>query len=236
MKIALFGDKNYANRDDSTKIGLSWVNYLENNFNYTITSYTDTLNLWNTYEKFLINYRLYDVIIFVVTSCGKLSSDKISIQDKNHATVLVKKMEMQNENDQIKKDILNASMLYFEYFQNEEQELFLHGKIIESIIDKCEKYKKKLILLPVYEDSISYQNIFDISLVSVYDHQRLKNNVENMDFNTFINRLSPRNNEILAEKIDGIIRETCDKVILDDFEFEQFEDPSIYWPLLKKGT
>lgn len=233
MKIALFGDKSYSTRADLT----SWVSYLDNQYSYDIVNYTNTVSLWKTYQRFLMNYREFDTIIFLPTSHGRLSCDSINdIQSITHANILLKKMEMQNEDNKIKKDILNASLIYFEYLQDEDQELFLHGKIIQEIIQRCDKFKKKLIIVPVYEDSIYYQNFFDLSLSRIYNQQCISNDLEGVYRNNFINHLSPKNNQILAEKIHGIIEGTCEHVTMDDFKFEKFEDPSIYWPLLKKGV
>lgn len=237
MKIGIFGDS-FATSVSlvSKQSGISWTRLLKN-YGYQTRNFAEAASsLWWSYERFLKNYEKCDQIIFVVTSLGRVSSPKKIILSKYWHIA-----GMSNLEDNLKKyksnfelKILNSMKDYFLYFQNDQQEKFLHNKIIEEIINKCNSDKKPLLLIPAYQDSVDFQNIFKMPLVYITNKElRIDTGSDSyvLEKSTRANHMSKHNNEILAKLVHEILQGMRTSVTMDDFIFKKSPNPEDYWEI-----
>lgn len=241
IKIGIFGDS-FADPYNNLKRewGISWTQLLTENYGYIIENFAEGgSSLWWSYERFLKNYEKYDQIIFVVTMWGRLSSsEKINNGCYVHfpARGITDSDFIENSNEFTVK-ICHSIKDYFLYFQNDQQEKFLHNRIIEEIINKCNSDKKSLLLIPAFDNPINFQTIFKIPLCEIVRKEQIINNVMDITKITYVpvyeknraNHMSKQNNEILAQLVYEIIEGTRTSVTIDDFVFEKFPNPEDYW-------
>jgi hypothetical protein len=237
--LVIFGDS-FADPYDDAKI-FGWTKLLASEYNYNVKNYAKRrTSLWWSYEKFLKFYNTFKddcIILFSVTNYGRLSNNNIHIGSFGAVNLedYPDDFTIANFDRKTTVKILESAKNYFIYLQNENQELFLHKKIIEDVIQKCNERNSRLILIPNYKDIIKFQHVFECSLDEIFV-EFLKINGFNhamIEFELMANHMNETNNKIMAEKINEIIEGSCKKVTIHDFVFEKVPNPEDYWDISK---
>ena len=226
MKIAVFGDS-FADTHPTTK--QSWVQKLGSlDKNYKIKNFAKAgSSLWWSYKKFCKNIESYEAIVFVLTRYGRLSFEDHHISGLETLNFINPELESQYPG--ISKSIEH----YFLILQDDQQEVFLHNKIIEDIKKRCKKTNKRLVLLPAFDCTIHHQDIFEIGLHNI-TMKEIETATGSKKFipetPRRVNHLSEMNRQILANIVHDILQGRCNtKIGIDNFVYETYSDLKKYW-------
>ena len=244
MKIAIFGDS-YADPYNNSIEAVSWTKLLKEKSNdYKITNFAyGGTSLWWSYELFLKNYEKFDTIIFVITTAGRLSNliYNKGVNSYDYAVELEETIKNGHPNNltdpqvQHNLKLLESAKDYYLYFQNNNQEKFLHEKIIEELYSIQTKLSdKKFIIIPTVPLNFDCKSFFKMPLLEITKKEleaNFGNNLYKFETGYRANHMSKKNNEILAEKIHQIIQGTCTEVTIDDFVFQKYPNPEKYWEI-----
>lgn len=221
MKIAIYGDsfgsevpifQTYHN--NLKKIGDSWIALLKNDF--MIDNYCESgSDYYFSFNNFLENYKKYDLNIFIKTSPHRLSITYKNKYIHNH-NIDSSTAKLEKETDKNKIKILEASINYFKYLQDEKKDLIISNLFTEKILNldpSC------LII-----DSFGNNGLFNVTL--------MENDI--WQFNPTYTRkdelldlrychMTQENNKIMYDKV----KECIEKKTKFDFDLNNFVAPSI---------
>jgi hypothetical protein len=209
---------------------VSWTNILKNKYSLDVKNYSygGTSAFWSLL-KIKEHVDSVDVVIFVVTALGRLytPNEEVSLSNINSVTHHLKTEGNQHT------VLYQAALQYYLHLDNDDMNNFIHRNVVKEAIEIANIHNKRLILIPAFDDSVFYQNIFKISLNKISKRERYVNNVSmlnpiTVEKQTMANHMTPVNNKILAEKIYQLLTSET-TVSLDDFDFTKYADPSIYW-------
>jgi len=188
MKIGIFGDS-YGTRGQGarsrhsleTETSKAWSTYISEEFD-TDNHCSSGSSFYYSANLFLKTHHLYDKIIFLITHPGRIEVvhpfAKNIIPNRmttfEHATQLVK--EYSTGKDTLNDKIYQASVDYFLYFHNFEQDSFYQY----SAIDRLKNIRKDNVLfLPCFIDSVdepdrNNNELFEISNLDTNNAEMMK--------------------------------------------------------------
>lgn len=176
MKMAVFGDSFAAPLHNMKKdLGLkSWVDYLGEK--YDVTNYAvEGSSLYYSVQQFILKQFLYDKIIFVITTPGRLYLEG-NVVLENHDHIHLSSLSMAeflyNEHKD-KKEIISqelatvsqAAIQYFTHIQRVKYDRFVHDLQVNHI----KSIRPDVILLPTSSDSYRFHMtnpcLYDITVM-----------------------------------------------------------------------
>lgn len=175
MKIAVYGDSFAASLHKFKKdIGLkSWVDHLSEK--YDVTNYAvEGSGLYYSVTKLKATKHLYDKIIFVITTPGRLyleGNDILEKYESVHLSALPmaefvysqRKDEIDPVSIELAK-IYNASIQYFTHIQRVKYDRFVH----DLQVDHIKSIRPDIILIPAFSDSYRF-NMYNPCLYDITD-------------------------------------------------------------------
>ena len=234
MKVGIFGDS-FADPFSS----LSWTLRLKEVHQYDVVNHARvcTSTFWS-YRRLLASFNDIDTVIFVVSSAGRLyhPDEKFAfVSSLSTTNQILKNTILLSREERL---VYEAAKNYHLFLASEEFDQFVQQQIIKEIGLLCQQHQKKLLLIPAFECSVKHQTIFQHSLFDI-TQKELTVNFGNTDpkqenNQTRSNHLSKENNHILANKVNEILQGKVNKVSLDDFVFEKYPDPAVYWNINKE--
>jgi hypothetical protein len=228
MIIGIFGDS-FA--DPIGKVG--WPNLLKSKYFYNVKNYAKvcTTAFWS-YCNLVSEINDIDVIIFVLTDQNRL----YHADDRYHGVCTLYTIQEQLNNVALlpsDRMVFEAAKQYHIHLSDDKFNNFVHDQLVKEITALAKQHNKPLIIIPAFQHTTQYQNIFEISLFDITLNEIFTNfgdrNYRPEDGHTRPNHLSKENNEILALKINELINGKIEKIKLDDFFFEKYNNPADYW-------
>ena len=232
MKIAIFGDSFAAPGGPH-----GWPDLLADTHQHNIKNFAQGgSSLFWSYKKLLTHIGKVDVVIFVVTTPGRLYYPDDDLQQHicNSWCVdagLAGKTDLVNISN---RPLYQAAKEYFSHLAQPDFDWYVHDQIVKSIDELCAKQNKRLILIPAFEQNVPYQNIFTFSLYDVTTEElkaTFGDTVYKTEKSTRANHMSQENNRRLAKIVNDLLQGNLSTVNIDSFEFKKQPDPELYWEL-----
>lgn len=227
MIVGVFGDSFAEGVND-----LSWTVLLSTTHSLKVQNYAMacTSAFWS-FRQLTEHINDVDVVVFEVSSVGRLYHDDIKYRGVC-TPLMVQTMLADTSITKVDREVYEAADKYFRYIESSVFNKFVQEQILKEIVHLTKTHGKRLILVPGFNDGVEYQSQFDMALMDITQQELLANfgdtnfRSENV---TRANHISKENNVVLAEKIAKLIQDPRLRVNIDDFVFEKYVDPKLYW-------
>ena len=226
--IGVFGDS-FASPNVN---GIDWPSILKTKYGHRVKNYARaSTSLFWSYSVFKKNINEFTDAVFVITSPGRLYTDDENYFSIGTAAATENALKNKVYTPYCRK-IYQAALDYFVYLDKEDFNFFVHEQIIQAIHQLAEQEQKNLIMVPAVPHNLRFPSQFEFPLSDVTRHEMLANFgkiIINIDTDLRACHMSAENNEVLAAKIDAVIRGQTDPVTLEGFTFPRYKKPWLYW-------
>jgi hypothetical protein len=226
MKVAVFGDSYADEIMNKNEVNYkSWVELLREKYYPDLTCYGEAgSSLYFSYDLFLEHQSKFDKIIFVTTTSGRLTIPKyIPFKPTNINRYMYHINNMQTAQEHLMNNSMtelgiHATKAAIEYFK------YLH----DPLFDERMHYLIKENILEIRSDAVIVETLPPgLSAIAYYEFDPTGNR-HPADMWRYRDRrmchLSPRNNEILADKMFEWCNGTPVKIDVNDFEIPSKEE------------
>ena len=238
--VGVFGDS-YACRDFkiNTTDPNSWVDMLDNDFNYNIVCHAKTAtSLFWSYKQFMEYRHEYSKIIFSITNYDRLYSNYQHPQkypiSSLPTTEMLLNSKIMKKTDPIY-PVLLAVQGYYKYLLEPEYCRWVHTRLISEIIDTCQKESRQLIIMPMNKEDLYCQDVFKNCLLDITEEEhRVQFDDSNFRQETDLRscHMTKKNNQIMATLFNDLLQGSKQRTIsLSDFVFEKIDNPKLYWKM-----
>lgn len=226
MIVGIFGDS-FAEPLNT----LSWTHLLQNQYEVRNYAKSCTTTFWS-YRNLISEINNIDVIMFALTDENRLYHSDIEFREVCTLSTLQHHLDDPNLS-MADRAIYESAKQYHIHLSDLDFNEFVQAQLVKEIKLLAEQHNKRLIIIPAFQKTVQYQDIFEISLFEITRNELYTNfgdfNFRPEQFATRSNHLSKENNELLAFKISEIIKNKIEKVTLGDFVFTKYDNPEIYW-------
>lgn len=201
IELGIFGDS-FAHQDNS-KIGTSYIEYIDENENISVTSYGFSgSSLYYSYNIFKEEHHKYDKVIFFITHPARLyipntENNKVAnIYSLSNAEYLIKNENLSGHD----KKIVNAVIDFYKYIFNQDEYRVYHFLMCEDI----KRIRNDVLLIDCFgfNDTCFVKkqlNMFDVALLDKMEDDTPISSIRGIDCR--MNHMNYENNKIFSEKI-----------------------------------